>query len=255
MSLINTQEKINNLNYKTTRLVKQILYKNKVKQEVCERCNCTNSWNNIPLVLQLHHIDGDHNNNSIENLQILCPNCHSQTDNFRRKKKINDKEIIDACNTSASINEVIHKLKKRPSGGIYKRIENVINLHNLPLKKYNYNKVNSTQREPKIEIEKNCECCNKPFRTNAPKKRFCSRECVATNASNSQIKWTITDLPLTIGLVKAHGWTKAAEKLKVECNSTPGALLRLAVKREIKKQELDIDIYSLSKFKNRARKW
>lgn len=32
--------------------------------------------------MQLHHIDGNNKNNSLENLQILCPNCHSQTDNY-----------------------------------------------------------------------------------------------------------------------------------------------------------------------------
>ena len=41
------------------------------------------------LVLQLDHIDGDNTNNNLDNLRILCPNCHSQTHNYAgRKNKI-----------------------------------------------------------------------------------------------------------------------------------------------------------------------
>lgn len=41
---------------------------------------------NIPL--EIHHIDGDCTNNREENLQLLCPNCHSLTDNFGTKNKV-----------------------------------------------------------------------------------------------------------------------------------------------------------------------
>lgn len=36
--------------------------------------------------IPLHHIDGEHTNNELSNLQILCPNCHAQTDNYAGKK-------------------------------------------------------------------------------------------------------------------------------------------------------------------------
>lgn len=52
---------------------------------LCESCGL-DSWQGNNLTLELHHIDGDRNNNSLNNLKILCPNCHSQTDNFRGKK-------------------------------------------------------------------------------------------------------------------------------------------------------------------------
>jgi 5-methylcytosine-specific restriction endonuclease McrA len=39
-----------------------------------------------PINLEVHHIDGDRTNNSLENLQLLCPNCHSYTTNFRKPK-------------------------------------------------------------------------------------------------------------------------------------------------------------------------
>ena len=73
----------------------------KVKYE-CIVCNVS-SWNNAPLSLQLDHIDGDNKNNLMSNLRLLCPNCHSQTENFGSKNKtfklnkkanINDKVIF-----------------------------------------------------------------------------------------------------------------------------------------------------------------
>ena len=51
----------------------------------CEYCGITD-WDNKPLIFQLHHINGDHKDCNINNLQLLCPNCHSQTENYANKK-------------------------------------------------------------------------------------------------------------------------------------------------------------------------
>lgn len=55
--------------------------------EKCFECGQDGTWNNKPLVLQLDHIDGDSDNNFPKNLRLLCPNCHSQTENFGSKGK------------------------------------------------------------------------------------------------------------------------------------------------------------------------
>lgn len=52
----------------------------------CESCGIT-EWNGKPIVFQLHHKDGNHNNNNVNNLQLLCPNCHSQTETFSNRKR------------------------------------------------------------------------------------------------------------------------------------------------------------------------
>jgi hypothetical protein len=52
-----------------------------VKHE-CEKCKSLPSWLGNPLTLQVHHKDGNKFNNLKENLCFLCPNCHSQTDNY-----------------------------------------------------------------------------------------------------------------------------------------------------------------------------
>ena len=68
-----------------TRLKKRILREGLLGDK-CSICGIK-EWNGKPLVLQLDHINGDNRDNRIENLRLLCPNCHSQTETFCRKKK------------------------------------------------------------------------------------------------------------------------------------------------------------------------
>lgn len=50
-------------------------------QEKCSSCGLT-EWNNLPIPLQLDHINGVSNDNRTENIRMLCANCHAQTDTF-----------------------------------------------------------------------------------------------------------------------------------------------------------------------------
>ncbi len=54
----------------------------------CARCGIMD-WRGEPLSLELHHTNGVSNDHRLENLQLLCPNCHSQTDSYsgRNAKK------------------------------------------------------------------------------------------------------------------------------------------------------------------------
>lgn len=52
-----------------------------LKEYRCEGCGLT-EWRAQPITLALHHVNGIRNDNRLENLQLLCPNCHSQTDTF-----------------------------------------------------------------------------------------------------------------------------------------------------------------------------
>ena len=60
----------------TSAKLKEKLFRDGLKEEKCEICGTT-EWQGVKLSLELHHKNNNHNDNSFENLQILCPNCHS----------------------------------------------------------------------------------------------------------------------------------------------------------------------------------
>lgn len=85
--------------YLCTHTLKKRLICDNLLQNICYICNSLPEWNGKPLSLQLDHIDGDRTNNTIENLRILCPNCHSQTPTFSGKSN-NGKKLRISCETN-----------------------------------------------------------------------------------------------------------------------------------------------------------
>jgi hypothetical protein len=65
---------------------KESLYRSGLKIPECEICGIT-EWLDKPAPLQLDHADGDDLNNCIENLRILCANCHMQTETWGARNK------------------------------------------------------------------------------------------------------------------------------------------------------------------------
>lgn len=53
----------------------------------CTECGISAKWNGKPMTMHIDHINGDRQDNRIENLRPLCPNCHSQTDTYCGKNK------------------------------------------------------------------------------------------------------------------------------------------------------------------------
>lgn len=72
--------------------LKKRLFKEGLLKEECSSCGLGTEWNGKPIVLQLDHINGVNNDNRLENLRILCPNCHSQTPTHSGKNA-KDKKI------------------------------------------------------------------------------------------------------------------------------------------------------------------
>ena len=94
------EDYLSNKYYIHSHALRKRLIKEKLFFEVCSLC-CLKTWLNKPIPLELHHKDGDHRNNNITNLQLLCPNCHSLTDNYRGKslkeKRQNKNKIELKC--------------------------------------------------------------------------------------------------------------------------------------------------------------
>lgn len=89
----------------------------------CEIC-FNSSWLNKPINLEVHHIDGDNTNNELKNLQLLCPNCHSYTDNYgikNKKQNISEEEFVAALKASKTIQQALLLLILSDASGNYKR--------------------------------------------------------------------------------------------------------------------------------------
>ena len=93
------------------RSLKQRIITGKILKNECTLCGIKPSWNNKPLVLVLDHVNGAFNDNRLENLRFICPNCHSQTPTFAGKKnkkkrlcpncgkeKLNRSRLCSICN-------------------------------------------------------------------------------------------------------------------------------------------------------------
>lgn len=72
---------IQNSTYANISSLKRRLINEGVLEYKCARCGITH-WLNQPISLQLHHKNGINNDHRKENLEFLCPNCHSLTDNY-----------------------------------------------------------------------------------------------------------------------------------------------------------------------------
>ena len=130
--------------------LRKLIFKNKLFPYKCNKCHIK-SWNKNPLTLEIEHKDGDRFNNTKENLELLCPNCHSQTKTFRKNRRkiskphISEEKILEEINKVNNINQLLLNLDLSNSGGNYKRIHKIIKKNNLE-SFYNLPKVNKTKK-------------------------------------------------------------------------------------------------------------
>lgn len=107
-------------------VLRRYIVTNKLLPYKCSICGLT-YWNNKTLSLELDHINGVNNDNRLENLRFLCPNCHSQTSTYgSRNSKIvnNDYDITDELRDNVTKYYNIYKSIKTVSSilGIRRKI-------------------------------------------------------------------------------------------------------------------------------------
>lgn len=101
--------------------IKNKIIKDKMIEYKCNKCNNDGNWQNNTLMLQLEHINGIRNDNRLENLCFLCPNCHSQTTTFTGK---NGKHIDKIEIKLFDIEEYENKRNTVKSYKHYRKVEN-----------------------------------------------------------------------------------------------------------------------------------
>ena len=110
----------------STGYAKNAILKLNLKEYKCEICKLT-EWNDKKLTLELDHINGNNRDHRLSNLRFLCPNCHSQTKNWRGrnknsgKLKVSDEELINALKENKSIRQALICVGLSPKGENYKR--------------------------------------------------------------------------------------------------------------------------------------
>lgn len=107
---------------RSSKRVKERLLKEGLLDYKCNICGQEPIWNGKKLVLQLDHINGVNSDNRLTNLQILCPNCHTQTSTFCMGTRIKKLKVLKGRKygypaTSAELARDIRnrRIKNRPS--------------------------------------------------------------------------------------------------------------------------------------------
>lgn len=160
--------------YLNSNNLRQRLIKEGIKEYKCECCGAS-EWMGNPISLELHHINGDNTDNRLENLQLLCANCHSQTDNFRTKNKVSKASEIRLQRYKEAI-----ELKEK---GL--------------LEETSKNKIIKDKSKKQIKPKKMliCPICGKEFHPKGEQK-YCSVECY------NQAKGYDSNRPSVIQLIK-----------------------------------------------------
>jgi len=99
----------------------------------CNRCGIS-EWQGTKLSLELEHKDGNNTNNSRENLEGLCPNCHSITDTWRGRnkpsrnggKKVSDEFLLQCLKETDNIRQGLLKAGISAKGNNYRRAQNLL---------------------------------------------------------------------------------------------------------------------------------
>lgn len=142
------------VNYSSNKLKKRLISEG-IFEYKCEKCGIS-EWLDNDITLELHHINGKHNDNRLSNLQILCPNCHSQTKNYKGKAEQRDKIDTELKMIKIIENEKIKFLNRK-----------------------------KREKESKIQLPKRyCKVCGKEL--DYKHKYFCSFECYKQEISKDK---------------------------------------------------------------------
>lgn len=207
---------VENSSYVSSNSLRKRLLKEKIKEPKCECCGAT-EWLGKPIALELHHVNGIKDDLRIENLQILCPNCHAFTDNYRGKNqgKSAQKETSDV--------EPL-KLKETLTGNADGNLEPSL------IKKCK--KGAETRREESKSLVKHyCAYCGKELPKEKCKQKYCSQKCAHAVTSKRP---NVTDLLEAFKTYKSY--VQVGKHFNVSDNAVRNWVQLYKIKDMIKEQ-------------------
>lgn len=171
---------VENSDYTNTTALKSRLFKNGLKEMKCEICGKEEH-------LELHHVNGDPTDNRLENLQILCIECHSKTDTFRningRGRVHKDPKELILSEEESIKHQYAQRLSKFKNIPIRKALEFIDSHPDIPLDEL------CSPIKQKLTANKEVECpvCHKIFKQKRPEQIYCSQECLHKKLQKSKI--------------------------------------------------------------------
>ena len=132
------EEYANNKYVRSSTLLKKMVLEG-LKEWKCECCGCS-EWLGDKIPLELHHKDGNHFNNSFDNIELLCPNCHAKTDSYRGKnirkgqngrKCKNCGKPITRWAKNELCQECLHKSQRKTERPKKETLEKLLREHNF----------------------------------------------------------------------------------------------------------------------------
>ena len=105
----------------------------------CNKCGL-NEWQGEPIALELEHKDGDNQNNSRDNLECLCPNCHATTDTWRGRNKnrgrknqqrVTEEQMVTAYLEAPNMRQALINLGLSAKGANYGRMKRCLTLYGI----------------------------------------------------------------------------------------------------------------------------
>ena len=201
---------IENSSYQSSKLRSRLI-ESGVKQYKCESCN-NEEWMGKKIPLELEHCNGINTDNRIENLKILCPNCHAQTEHYRGKNKKSAlsemKEVEYRKFREAS-------LTGNPDPSVHTLNEGAETRHG--------------RSKPKKElVEKKCLYCDTAFVGKS--KKYCSSKCYRDHNSEH-----VPKVPEILDAFKTYkSFTKVGDHFNVSDNAVRKWCLKYGIMDMIK---------------------
>lgn len=165
---------VENSSYKTSAHLKKRLIDAGLKENKCEKCGKTKR-------LELHHINGNHYDNRLENLQILCIECHYDTDNYRNKEGYGQQHFRPEerflSDEEIRIRRDARLLAKRRGLLIKDAIELIKNSPNKSIEDFPKQNQNKNGHPYKL-IDRECPICHNIFHSKRVEQIYCSQECL-----------------------------------------------------------------------------